>query len=329
MVLIVGQQPDPHIDAVSEHLRAFGVRVLLLNRCATRACTLRYRNGAVGGTIVTEDGVAELDDVACVWWRVKPSALAEFSGGNAGLAETFMWREWRSVLRSLATLLTEVPWVNPLPEHLNAGLKPAQLALAAAAGLEVPETIITNDAEEVDGLFDRHERVVYKTLSSFIAPPDQIIYTNPVTRDQVRREHRAIRAAPGIFQAYVAKAHELRVTVVDERLFTVRIDSQAAEITSTDWRRSQLRDMYSIASLTGRTERGIMHFMRRAGLRYGAFDFVVTPDGREVFLECNPGGQWLWLERATGAPISRALAESLLSSGADRGPGGERAHATD
>jgi glutathione synthase/RimK-type ligase-like ATP-grasp enzyme len=47
------------------------------------------------------------------------------------------------------------------------------------------------------------------------------------------------------------------------------------------------------------------------GLNYGAFDFVVTPDGDWVMLECNPAGQWLWLERETGIPIAAALAEFL------------------
>ena len=53
------------------------------------------------------------------------------------------------------------------------------------------------------------------------------------------------------------------------------------------------------------------------GLNYGAFDFVITPDGDWVMLECNPAGQWLWLEHETGAPIAAALAD-LLTEGPDR-----------
>ena len=47
------------------------------------------------------------------------------------------------------------------------------------------------------------------------------------------------------------------------------------------------------------------------GLRYGAIDLIVTPEGRIVFLELNPTGQYLWIEQATGLPISLALAELL------------------
>jgi len=44
---------------------------------------------------------------------------------------------------------------------------------------------------------------------------------------------------------------------------------------------------------------------------YGAFDFVVTPDGEWIMLECNPAGQWLWLQE-TGVPIAATLADVLV-----------------
>ena len=49
----------------------------------------------------------------------------------------------------------------------------------------------------------------------------------------------------------------------------------------------------------------------RLGLAYGAYDLIVDRTGELVFLEVNPGGQWLWLEEATGVPISRAVATLL------------------
>lgn len=39
---------------------------------------------------------------------------------------------------------------------------------------------------------------------------------------------------------------------------------------------------------------------------------IVTPKGDYVFLEINPDGQWLWIERLTGLPISEAIADLLL-----------------
>ena len=47
------------------------------------------------------------------------------------------------------------------------------------------------------------------------------------------------------------------------------------------------------------------------GLNFGAFDFIVTPDNKYIFLECNPNGQWLWIELLTGQKISEKIANAL------------------
>ena len=53
--------------------------------------------------------------------------------------------------------------------------------------------------------------------------------------------------------------------------------------------------------------------MARLGIVYGAIDLRRTPDGRHVFLEVNPAGQWLFVEQATGQPIAAAVAQALLA----------------
>lgn len=56
---------------------------------------------------------------------------------------------------------------------------------------------------------------------------------------------------------------------------------------------------------------------RSLGLAYSAIDMVLTPDGRYVFLEINPSGQFGWIESVTGLPLIETLAD-LLVAGADR-----------
>ena len=51
--------------------------------------------------------------------------------------------------------------------------------------------------------------------------------------------------------------------------------------------------------------------LKEMKLNFGAFDFVVTPSGEYFFLECNPNGQWLWIEMRTGLKISEAITEVL------------------
>jgi D-alanine-D-alanine ligase-like ATP-grasp enzyme len=58
--------------------------------------------------------------------------------------------------------------------------------------------------------------------------------------------------------------------------------------------------------------------MDALGLNYGALDFIVTPEGRHVFLEVNPAGEFMWLMRYPGLPIAEALADVLAGRVARR-----------
>jgi glutathione synthase/RimK-type ligase-like ATP-grasp enzyme len=59
-------------------------------------------------------------------------------------------------------------------------------------------------------------------------------------------------------------------------------------------------------------EEKVLRLMDYFVLNYGAIDFIVTPDGRHVFLEVNPVGEFFWLERCPGLPIADAIADVLL-----------------
>jgi glutathione synthase/RimK-type ligase-like ATP-grasp enzyme len=56
---------------------------------------------------------------------------------------------------------------------------------------------------------------------------------------------------------------------------------------------------------------GLRRLMNTLGLVYGAIDLRLTPEGKYVFLEVNPAGQWLFVEQATQQPISDAIAGVL------------------
>ena len=109
----------------------------------------------------------------------------------------------------------------------------------------------------------------------------------------------------------VTTRYEVRATVVGSRIFAAKIDSQAAFATRTDWRRAPFEVQYEAISLPPEIETGIHDLMRYFDLVYGAFDFIVAPDGRHLFLEVNPAGQYMWIEYATGLKITEALADAL------------------
>jgi glutathione synthase/RimK-type ligase-like ATP-grasp enzyme len=200
--------------------------------------------------------------------------------------------------------------------------KPYQLRIAQVIGFNVPRTLVTNDPALVRHFYDDlRGQIVYKSLSRpfFVGTKTGLdhgfikasIYTTPLEPRHLDFLD-ALKTAPGIFQEYVSKRVELRVTVVGSQLFAAEIHSQDNPGTRHDWRREQqgaavcephgLPD--SVATLC-------LRLMKELKLEFGAIDMILTPDNRYVFLEINPNGQYGWIERATGLRISEALAKHL------------------
>jgi glutathione synthase/RimK-type ligase-like ATP-grasp enzyme len=94
-------------------------------------------------------------------------------------------------------------------------------------------------------------------------------------------------------------------------VFAARIDSQTNpdEVGRTDWRMGQNIAMsYSLPDAVAEKCRTIV---KEYGLAFGAIDLIKTPDGRYVFLELNPNGQWAWLEELTGDPYIETFVKLL------------------
>ena len=70
-----------------------------------------------------------------------------------------------------------------------------------------------------------------------------------------------------------------------------------------DWRDPALKVSFTPSRLPANIERLCRAMLSRLGLCYGAFDFIRTTDGRLVFLEVNPTGEWAWLEERLGFPM--------------------------
>jgi glutathione synthase/RimK-type ligase-like ATP-grasp enzyme len=112
----------------------------------------------------------------------------------------------------------------------------------------------------------------------------------------------------------VEKRVELRVTVVGTKVFAAEIDSQATNHTRFDWRRYDLGNTpHRAHPLPDDVAERCLALTQRLGLSYGAIDLIVTPDGRYVFIEINPNGQYSWIEHCTGLPITDALCDLLMA----------------
>src|SRR6185295_7622249 len=102
--------------------------------------------------------------------------------------------------------------------------------------------------------------------------------------------------------------------LVGERVFAAAVDSQALERARIDWRKEgeRLLRAWTPYPLPTAVAGRLLELAARLGLSYGAVDIVVTPDGRHVFLEINPAGEWFWLDDVFGPrALSTAIADKI------------------
>ena len=186
-------------------------------------------------------------------------------------------------------------------------------------GLQVPETLVTNSLEIVKKFFDRWQgEIVLKTFGGVSVKDSEdyllSVYTNRVSYEHLDSFGSEIQYAPVFLQNYIPKDFELRITAVGNKFFACAIQSQDSPKTKDDWRHYDFENVkHSSYVLPNTIQTKLEALMKRLKLQFGAIDMIVTPDGEYVFLEVNPSGQWGWIERLTGMPISRAIAELLAN----------------
>jgi len=223
-------------------------------------------------------------------------------------------RRWAGIEARLGfggVLAAQEAWLNH-PHHIGyAEYKPVQLQIASRCGFQVPRTYVGNDPKSARVFVESLDRAVYKPFGGAgVTDIDgaRQVFASFVTSEQVDNDN--FIQTMHMLQQWIPKSYDVRLTAVDQQCFAVRIDATTDEA-HVDWRSDYQALKYSIIEVPDTVISQVQEFMRQLRLRFGAFDFVVRPDGNWVFLECNANGQWAWIEEETGVPIAAALADAL------------------
>jgi len=240
-----------------------------------------------------------------IWWR-RPNGLAA-SRGAAGAVSNFNRSEYSALLHGALSSL-DVPILNDPYAETRAKRKPFQLSVAHGLGLNIPETVISNDPRAVQTFWERQGRnCIYKTLTPM---EGGLLETRRLTAadfDDIDK----VRHAPIIVQEIV-KGLDIRINVIGDVIFGAEAAPTIKEAELDCRIDPKLK--WEKHAIDEALQRDLRAFARRLGLHYGSIDMRLTPEGTYVFFEINPSGQFLFIEIDTGHPLSDAMAAMLLSA---------------
>ena len=305
-ILIVTDHFDVHADSVMIRLRELGhnpIRFRPQDLPSLTSLTLNISDTDFNRRFVSKSETILLETIHSVWWR-KPKPLAPSPELRRAEA-VFAYREITYTFKSIWATL-DCHWISAPEKITIAEDKVSQLLLARQLGFEIPRTLITTDPEQAIKFFDEcNGRIIYKTLSgplvysaneNFPKEDLKMVFTSLLSKEKLMEHLDGIVHAPCQFQEYIEKKLELRVTIIEDEIFVAEIDSQASEQTKIDWRHYDAPMRVKKGQLPAEIADRCFSFVKMFGLNYSAMDFIVTPDGRYVFLESNPNGQWLFIE---------------------------------
>lgn len=317
--ILTNSEDGKHTDIVMEKLQKANQNVFRFDsdRFAGGEIVVDFRaNDKDCGFVMHSQGqTLDSKNIKSVWYR-RPNNF------NIQIKDLVQRRyaedEIASFLNGLWANTKKAFWLSRVSSLEKAKLKVFQLQLALKLGLKIPRTIVTNDPKIVRGFWDSCKHgTVFKAIYREFLDYGEKAFTIPTTF--LTEEHIAkldlVKRIPCLFQEFIDKKYEVRVTVVGREMFSVKINYQENFQTVIDWRDPRFIDKlrYETVKLPEAITKICRIMLNKLDLSFGAFDFVVDKTGEIFFLEINPNGQWHWMESQVGLPISDAIVDVLNS----------------
>lgn len=321
MILSIGNSSTYEVDAfqaVVNELEKRGHKAVLFkqDKCLEgEYLVFNIINNKLVYSVVVDGKMYNIDDFSAIWY-MKPHLPVSLMKFEPTEYRQFIQKQFWSMRIALWSIFCHKKWLNNPWNVQIAEDKLFQLKCAIQVGFNVPETLATSDPNRVKNFYKKHNgNIIVKTLG--ISPMiDKVLYTNKLTNEDIMRIN-SVKMSPSIFQVCISKKYELRITVVGDKIFPVKIYSQGDEATSLDWRRKPELNDFSVkmeqTTLPVKIEQCICRYMKSINLRYGCIDMIVAENNEYIFLEINPNGQWYFVQLHTEAQIAKAIAELLIN----------------
>ena len=258
-----------------------------------------WREGLPSGSISYADWTVDFDELSGVYFRNVwlDGADGEGKSEKSGCAYPRTDPRIAAALNSLPCRVVN----RPRATYSNRS-KPYQALIIRQFDFKIPKTLITNDPEVAKRFYDECEgRVITKLISG--------------VRSIVRRVNEDDLGCGGLREHGLTQLQEyipgdnIRVHVIGERVFPVRIQSQAVDYRYAA-KEGYARTMVA-AKLPENVENDCLRLTRELGLAMSGIDLKETPTGEYYCFEVNTSPAFPFYESPTRPVVADALGQFL------------------
>lgn len=295
-VFVAGLQNDPSVAAVCAALeRRNSAYVFWNQRDLLNDCAFRVQGGVVEGTLLVNNDLIDLTSIFGAFYRMSEIELTpEYQNAsdliaNHAVSATWILSQWLEV--------APIRVMNRGSANDSNSSKAYQLQ-QIRHHIPVPNTIVTNDIDQVRNFREQYKRVIYKSCSG-----ERSIVTE-LDDNTLESRAEALKTCPVLFQEYI-EGTDIRVHVVGEHIFATAVTSTTIDYrydNNTTWVAIDLSDKHKTACIT------LTHAL---GLELSGIDLRLTPTGEIYCFEVNPSPAFSVYEEQSGQPISDAIAMYL------------------
>ena len=319
MVLLITNKEDITVDFIVQELQYRGIPYYRLNTedipevididfSITESGSQYWLHDKKKGVII------DLLGVSAVYFRRPQISDLKHITNISSEERLYLRSEMAFVLEGIYKTLREAFWINNVFRIREAENKLYQLQLAKQIGFDIPNSIISNTSTTIKrALAQNNSEYIIKPIKSGNVCPhngSKIIFTSQLKKNNIQEER--VASFPVYIQNEIEKACDIRCIVVKDQVYAAKIDSQISAASKVDWRHTDEFLPHERIRLPEPIQEKALKMTHQLGLTYSAIDFVIDKQGNYIFLECNPNGQWAWIEKRLDYPISKSIVDVLI-----------------
>ena len=314
MILILSATNDNTTNEVIDWLTFYKKNWLRINETDPIKVELVLKNQTVKVLIETPSQKFRLDDIETYWYR-KGNFNFSWKLDEALKTSVFIDQLEYHLKHEISTLQSFLHLLLYKKKGIGNYLTAAPnklyvLTLAQKAGLEIPETHITNLPNyTLNGGKQWISKAMWEAIH-LMKPEYGAIqaYTSALPEGSTTKTH-----FPSLFQHAIPKNYEVRVFFLDQKCYAMAIFSQMAAKTVLDYRNYNKERPNRVVpyKLPKQLTKKIRNLMNDLKLKSGSIDLIATKNGGYVFLEVNPVGQFGMVSRPCNYPLEQYVANYL------------------